>query len=83
VPHAKYALAPIQRRPGRGASNLAQFDGMHYGQPHEQKADLIRTYAKSRPSSAGSPAADHDRTFVLSSGYKDAYYVKALKAAGW
>ena len=47
----------------------------------KEKADLIRTYAKSRAEGFGPEVRRRIMigTYVLSSGYKDAYYVKALK----
>ena len=63
------------------SSNLARFDGMHYGHRTQQKADLIGTYAKSRGEGFGKEVQRRIMlgTYALSSGYKDAYYLKALK----
>jgi len=74
---------PTHRRPAEASSNLARFDGMHYGHRTEQKADLIRTTRNPGPrGSARKSSADHDGT-SFSPRYKDAYYVKASRPAGW
>jgi aspartyl-tRNA(Asn)/glutamyl-tRNA(Gln) amidotransferase subunit A len=82
LPHSKYALAAYYIvAPAEASSNLARFDGMHYGHRTKEKADLIGTYAKSRGEAFGKEVQRRIMigTYVLSSGYKDAYYVKALK----
>jgi len=82
LPHSKYALAAYYIvAPAEASSNLARFDGMHYGHRTADKADLIGTYAKSRGEGFGKEVQRRIMigTYVLSSGYKDAYYVKALK----
>ncbi len=82
LPHSKYALAAYYIvAPAEASSNLARFDGMHYGHRTAAKTDLIGTYAKSRAEGFGPEVRRRIMigTYVLSSGYKDAYYVKALK----
>lgn len=82
LPHSPYALAAYYIvAPAEASSNLARFDGMHYGHRTKVKADLIGTYAKSRAEGFGKEVQRRIMigTYVLSSGYKDAYYVKALK----
>jgi aspartyl-tRNA(Asn)/glutamyl-tRNA(Gln) amidotransferase subunit A len=82
LPHSKYALAAYYIvAPAEASSNLARYDGMHYGHRTKQKTDLIGTYAKSRGEGFGKEVERRIMigTYVLSSGYKDAYYVKALK----
>jgi aspartyl-tRNA(Asn)/glutamyl-tRNA(Gln) amidotransferase subunit A len=63
------------------SSNLARFDGMHYGHRTKQKADLIATYSKSRGEAFGKEVQRRIMlgTYALSSGYADQYYHKALK----
>jgi aspartyl-tRNA(Asn)/glutamyl-tRNA(Gln) amidotransferase subunit A len=63
------------------SSNLARFDGMHYGHRTAAKTDLIGTYSKSRGEGFGPEVRRRIMlgTYALSSGYKDAYYLKALK----
>jgi len=82
LPHSPYALAAYYIvAPAEASSNLARFDGMHYGHRTKQKADLIATYSKSRAEGFGKEVQRRIMigTYVLSSGYKDAYYVKALQ----
>jgi aspartyl-tRNA(Asn)/glutamyl-tRNA(Gln) amidotransferase subunit A len=82
LPHTPYALAAYYIvAPAEASSNLARYDGMHYGHRTKQKADLIGTYSKSRGEGFGTEVRRRIMigTYVLSSGYKDAYYVKALK----
>jgi aspartyl-tRNA(Asn)/glutamyl-tRNA(Gln) amidotransferase subunit A len=82
LPHSKYALAAYYIvAPAEASSNLARYDGMHFGHRTPQKGDLIATYARSRGEGFGQEVQRRIMigTYVLSSGYKDAYYVKALK----
>jgi aspartyl-tRNA(Asn)/glutamyl-tRNA(Gln) amidotransferase subunit A len=54
---------------------------MHYGHRTKQKADLIATYSKTRAEGFGKEVQRRIMlgTYALSSGYIDAYYLKALK----
>jgi aspartyl-tRNA(Asn)/glutamyl-tRNA(Gln) amidotransferase subunit A len=64
------------------SSNLARYDGVHYGHRTEQKvADIIELYSKTRAEGLGAEVKRRIMlgTYALSSGYYDAYYVKALK----
>ncbi len=82
LPHSPLALAAYYIvAPAEASGNLARFDGMHYGHRTRQKADLIGTYSKSRGEGFGKEVQRRIMigTYVLSSGYKDAYYLKALK----
>jgi len=82
LPHSPYALAAYYIvAPAEASSNLARYDGMHYGHRTKEKAELIATYAKTRSEGFGKEVQRRILigTYVLSSGYKDAYYVKALK----
>jgi aspartyl-tRNA(Asn)/glutamyl-tRNA(Gln) amidotransferase subunit A len=82
LPHSPYALAAYYIvAPAEASSNLARYDAMHYGYRTKGKNDLISTYSKSRAESIGKEVQRRIMigTYVLSSGYKDAYYVKALK----
>ncbi len=82
LPHSPYALAAYYIvAPAEASSNLARYDGMHYGHRTKEKADLIATYSKSRAEGFGKEVQRRIilGTYVLSSGYKNAYYVKALK----
>jgi aspartyl-tRNA(Asn)/glutamyl-tRNA(Gln) amidotransferase subunit A len=82
LPHSPFALSAYYIvAPAEASSNLARYDGMHYGHRTKEKADLIGTYSKSRGEGFGKEVQRRILigTYVLSSGYKDAYYVKALK----
>ncbi|WP_088252211.1 Asp-tRNA(Asn)/Glu-tRNA(Gln) amidotransferase subunit GatA [Fimbriiglobus ruber] len=83
LPHsAKYAVAVYYIvATAEASSNLARFDGMHYGHRTAEKTDLIGTYAKSRGEGFGKEVQRRIMlgSYALSSGYKDAYYLKALK----
>src|SRR4029079_621303 len=79
LPHSPYALAAYYIvAPAEASSNLARYDGMHYGHRTGEKADLIGPYSKSRGEGFGPEVQRRIMigTYVLSSGYKDAYYVK-------
>ena len=64
------------------SSNLARYDGVHYGYRSESSTDLISTYKKSRSEGFGDEVKRRIMlgTFVLSAGYYDAYYSKAQKS---
>jgi aspartyl-tRNA(Asn)/glutamyl-tRNA(Gln) amidotransferase subunit A len=82
LPHSMYALAAYYIvAPAEASSNLARFDGMHYGHRTKAKADLIATYAKSRGEGFGKEVQRRIMigTYVLSKGYGDKYYHQALK----
>jgi aspartyl-tRNA(Asn)/glutamyl-tRNA(Gln) amidotransferase subunit A len=63
------------------SSNLARYDGVHYGHRSRVHKDLIEMYSRSRGEGFGAEVKRRIMlgTYALSSGYKDAYYVKALK----
>ena len=64
------------------SSNLARYDGVHYGHRTAEKTNLIDLYCKSRGEAFGAEVKRRIMlgTYALSSGYIDAYYTKALKA---
>ncbi|MBU0569859.1 Asp-tRNA(Asn)/Glu-tRNA(Gln) amidotransferase subunit GatA [Patescibacteria group bacterium] len=67
LPHTKYAISVYYIiQPAEVSSNLSRFDGIRYGSPRENFADEAK-----RRIMLG--------TYVLSSGYYDAYYLKAMK----
>ncbi len=74
-----YVLAPAE-----ASSNLARYDGIRYGHRAEPVAgdSLEDLYARTRAEGFGEEVKRRIMlgTFVLSAGYHDAYYVKALKA---
>lgn len=82
VEEVKYALAIYYIVvPAEISSNLGRYDGIRYGKRSEQSVDLALMYANSR--AEGFEIENKRRimigSFVLSSGYFDAYYLKAQK----
>jgi aspartyl-tRNA(Asn)/glutamyl-tRNA(Gln) amidotransferase subunit A len=67
--------------PAEASSNLARYDGMQYGYRTKNATNLIETYSKTRGEGFGKEVQRRIMigTYALSSGYKDAYYIKALK----
>ena len=63
------------------SSNLARFDGVKYGYRTKEYTDLHNMYKKSRSEGFGPEVKRRIMlgSFVLSSGYYDAYYLKALR----
>lgn len=63
------------------SSNLARFDGVHYGYRSPGAAEMETVYKKSRTEGFGKEVKNRIMlgTFVLSSGYYDAYYSRAQK----
>jgi len=63
------------------SSNLSRYDGIRYGHCSNDAQNLIETYVKSRCESFGTEVKRRIMlgNFVLSSGYYDAYYKKALR----
>lgn len=81
LPHTKYALPTYYIiAPAECSSNLARYDGVKYGQRVEGE-DLIDTYEKTRAAGFGDEVKRRIMigTYALSSGYYDAYYIKAQK----
>jgi aspartyl-tRNA(Asn)/glutamyl-tRNA(Gln) amidotransferase subunit A len=81
LPMTKYALpAYYIIAPAEASSNLARYDGMRFGARVEGE-DLIDTYEKTRGAGFGQEVQRRILigTYVLSAGYYDAYYLKALK----
>jgi aspartyl-tRNA(Asn)/glutamyl-tRNA(Gln) amidotransferase subunit A len=63
------------------SSNLARYDGVHFGYRSESANNLLSTYVKSRSEGFGKEVKRRIMlgTYVLSAGYYDAYYTKAQK----
>ena len=81
LPHTKYALpAYYIVAPAEASSNLARYDGMRFGL-REDGANLTETYENTRAAGFGPEVKRRILigTYVLSAGYYDAYYLKALK----
>jgi aspartyl-tRNA(Asn)/glutamyl-tRNA(Gln) amidotransferase subunit A len=80
LPHTEYAVSTYYIiGPAEASSNLARFDGVQYGL--REKGSLLEMYSRTRAEGFGSEAKRRVilGTYVLSSGYYDAYYLKALK----
>jgi aspartyl-tRNA(Asn)/glutamyl-tRNA(Gln) amidotransferase subunit A len=82
LPHSKYALAAYYLvATAEASSNLARYDGVHYGHRSKEAKGLVEMYARSRDEGFGAEVKRRIMlgTYALSSGYRDAYYLKALK----
>ena len=82
LPHTDYAVATYYIiAPAEAASNLSRFDGVRYGNRAEQPEDILDLYRRSRAEGFGSEVKRRIilGTYVLSSGYYDAYYGRAQK----
>ncbi|MDC0569607.1 Asp-tRNA(Asn)/Glu-tRNA(Gln) amidotransferase subunit GatA [Candidatus Pelagibacter sp.] len=81
LPHTNYALPSYYIvAPAEASSNLARYDGVKYGF-RSKGENLIDMYEKTRSEGFGSEVQRRIMigTYVLSSGYYDAYYLKAQK----
>jgi len=81
LPHTKYALpAYYIVAPAEASSNLARYDGVRYGLRVPGK-DIADMYEKTRAEGFGREVKRRVMigTYVLSSGYYDAYYLRAQK----
>jgi aspartyl-tRNA(Asn)/glutamyl-tRNA(Gln) amidotransferase subunit A len=81
LPHTKYALPCYYIvAPAEASSNLARYDGMRYGLREEGRS-LADVYENTRAEGFGAEVKRRVLigTYVLSAGYYDAYYLKALK----
>ncbi len=82
LPHTEYAVSTYYIiGPAEASSNLARFDGAHYGYRDTSAKDMIDMYIQTRSKGFGSEAKRRILlgTYCLSAGYYDAYYLKALK----
>ncbi len=82
LPHAKYALAAYYIIvPCEASANLARFDGIRYGHSSKEAKTLLDTYLESRSEGFGAEPKRRIMlgAYALSSGYYDAYYLKAQK----
>jgi aspartyl-tRNA(Asn)/glutamyl-tRNA(Gln) amidotransferase subunit A len=82
LPHTEHAVATYYIiAPAEASSNLSRFDGVRYGHRTAQPADILSLYQQSREEGFGSEVKRRILlgTYVLSSGYYDAYYNKAQK----
>ena len=83
LPHAPHALSAYYvLAPAECSSNLARYDGVRYGMRAADSRDLLDMYMRTRHDGFGAEVKRRIMlgTYALSSGYYDAYYVKAQKA---
>jgi len=82
-PHTEYGIAAYYViAPCEASSNLARYDGVHFGhRTAEPVKDIIELFSKSRAEGFGEEVQRRIMigTYALSSGYYDAYYVRAQK----
>jgi len=82
LPHTDYAVATYYLiATAEASSNLARYDGVRFGHRAEEASGLLDMYTKSRSQGFGAEVKRRIMlgTYALSSGYYDAYYVKAQK----
>lgn len=82
LPYAKYGIAVYYIiATAEASSNLARYDGVRYGFRAEDAHELRQMYFKTREEGFGAEVKRRIMlgTYVLSSGYYDAYYAKAQK----
>jgi aspartyl-tRNA(Asn)/glutamyl-tRNA(Gln) amidotransferase subunit A len=82
LPHTEYAVATYYIiAPAEASSNLARYDGVKYGFRSPKTEDLETLYTRSRSEGFGAEVKRRIMigTYVLSSGYYDAYYLRAGK----
>ncbi len=82
LPYAKYGIAVYYIiATAEASSNLARFDGVRYGFRVKEADELRKMYFKTREEGFGAEVKRRIilGTYVLSSGYYDAYYAKAQK----
>ncbi|MDD9944292.1 MAG: Asp-tRNA(Asn)/Glu-tRNA(Gln) amidotransferase subunit GatA [Myxococcales bacterium] len=81
LPHMGHGIAVYYLvAPAEASSNLARFDGMRYGM-RKPSGDLRQTYAQTRADGFGTEVKRRIMlgTYALSSGYYDAFYLKAQR----
>ncbi len=82
LPHTDYALSAYYIiNPSEASANLARYDGIKYGYSDRQGKDLMDVYLNSRGKGFGAEVKRRIMlgTYTLSSGYYEAYYLKAQK----
>lgn len=83
LPHTELGVATYYvLAPAEASANLARFDGVRYGHRSSVAGDLMEHYVNSRAEGFGPEVKRRILlgTYVLSSGYYDAYYIRAQKA---
>ncbi len=82
LPHTEFAIATYYIIcTAEASANLARFDGVRYGFRHPDTSNIIEMYKRTRSEGFGPEVQRRILlgTYVLSSGYYDAYYLKAQK----
>jgi aspartyl-tRNA(Asn)/glutamyl-tRNA(Gln) amidotransferase subunit A len=82
LPHTEYAVSVYYIiATAESSANLARFDGVRYGNRVHDAANIIEMYQNTREQGFGSEVKRRIilGTYVLSSGYYDAYYLRAQK----
>ena len=82
LPHTEYAVAAYYIvATAEASSNLARYDGVHYGHRTSEADDIVAMYSRTRSEGFGAEVKRRIMlgTFALSTGYYDAYYLKASK----
>jgi len=82
LPHTEYGVAAYYIiAPAEASSNLARYDGVKYGHRDREGKTLLEMYRRSRSEGFGAEVKRRIMlgTYVLSAGYYDAYYKKALQ----
>ncbi|MBN1899757.1 Asp-tRNA(Asn)/Glu-tRNA(Gln) amidotransferase subunit GatA [Candidatus Sumerlaeota bacterium] len=82
LPHTQYAIACYYIcAMAEASSNLARYDGAHYGYRAPDTDNIIEMYSKTRAQGFGAEVKRRIMlgTYALSAGYYDAYYLKALR----
>lgn len=82
LPHTEYGVAVYYLiAPSEASANLARYDGVRYGYRSPETEDLLDEYEKTRGEGFGAEVKRRIMlgTYALSSGYYDAYYLKAQK----
>ena len=82
LPHTEYGIGVYYIiATAECSSNLARFDGIRYGHRSKDAKDAVEIYSKSRAEGFGAEVKRRIilGTYVLSSGYYDAYYLRAQK----
>jgi aspartyl-tRNA(Asn)/glutamyl-tRNA(Gln) amidotransferase subunit A len=82
LPHTDYGIAVYYfLATAEASANLARFDGVRYGYRAESPSDLLDHYGRTRGEGFGQEVKRRIilGTYVLSSGYYDAYYLRAQK----
>ncbi len=82
LPHMHYSVSVYYIvAPSEASSNLARFDGVRFGSRDKSAKSLLEMYENTRGAGFGAEAKRRIilGTYSLSSGYYDAYYLKAMK----